>query len=79
MAPSTEGPMHDRMLYRLTWLAAALSLGHHLDHLILRQRGRLAANREGQRLRRPPSRLILGSQLVIAMTDKRSQCRRSTQ
>jgi hypothetical protein len=26
--------MHDRILYRLTWLAAALSLGHHLDHLI---------------------------------------------
>jgi hypothetical protein len=26
--------MHDRVLYRLTWLAAALSLGHHLDHLI---------------------------------------------
>jgi hypothetical protein len=34
MAPPTEGPMHDRLLYRLTWLAAALSLGHHLDHLI---------------------------------------------
>jgi hypothetical protein len=28
------GSMHDRTLYRLTWLAAALSLGHHLDHLI---------------------------------------------
>jgi hypothetical protein len=26
--------MHDRTLYRLTWLAAALSLGHHLDHLV---------------------------------------------
>ncbi|HJW36726.1 MAG TPA: hypothetical protein VJ769_08805 [Actinomycetes bacterium] len=26
--------MHDRVLYRLTWLAAAMSLGHHLDHLI---------------------------------------------
>jgi hypothetical protein len=26
--------MHRRTLYRLTWLAAALSLGHHLDHLI---------------------------------------------
>jgi hypothetical protein len=26
--------MHDRILYRLTWLAATLSLGHHLDHLI---------------------------------------------
>jgi hypothetical protein len=26
---------HERgTLYRLTWLAAALSLGHHLDHLI---------------------------------------------
>jgi hypothetical protein len=29
-----EEPMHDRVLYRLTWLALALSLGHHLDHLI---------------------------------------------
>jgi hypothetical protein len=26
--------MHDRILYRLTWLALALSLGHHLDHLL---------------------------------------------
>jgi len=26
--------MHNSTLYRLTWLAAALSLGHHLDHLI---------------------------------------------
>jgi hypothetical protein len=26
--------MHDRALYRLTWLALVLSLGHHLDHLI---------------------------------------------
>jgi hypothetical protein len=26
--------MHDGTLYRLTWLAAAMSLGHHLDHLI---------------------------------------------
>src|SRR4029453_2954831 len=26
--------MHDRILYRLTWLALALSLGHHLDHLV---------------------------------------------
>jgi hypothetical protein len=26
--------MHQRTLYRLTWLAAALSLGHHLDHII---------------------------------------------
>ena len=26
--------MRDRVLYRLTWLALALSLGHHLDHLI---------------------------------------------
>jgi hypothetical protein len=26
--------MHDKVLYRLTWLALALSLGHHLDHLI---------------------------------------------
>jgi hypothetical protein len=29
-----EGLMDDRVLYRLTWLALALSLGHHLDHLI---------------------------------------------
>jgi hypothetical protein len=29
-----EEPMGDRVLYRLTWLALALSLGHHLDHLI---------------------------------------------
>jgi hypothetical protein len=29
-----EGPMHDRILYRLTWLPLALSLGHHLDHLV---------------------------------------------
>jgi hypothetical protein len=26
--------MHDKILYRLTWLALALSLGHHLDHLL---------------------------------------------
>ena len=26
--------MHDKILYRLTWLALAMSLGHHLDHLI---------------------------------------------
>jgi hypothetical protein len=26
--------MHSQILYRLTWLAAAMSLGHHLDHLI---------------------------------------------
>jgi hypothetical protein len=26
--------MHDRTQYRLTWLTAAMSLGHHLDHLI---------------------------------------------
>jgi hypothetical protein len=26
--------MHSRTLYRLTWLAAALSLGHHLDHVL---------------------------------------------
>jgi hypothetical protein len=25
--------MRDRVLYRLTWLALVLSLGHHLDHL----------------------------------------------
>jgi len=29
-----EGSMGDKVLYRLTWLALALSLGHHLDHLI---------------------------------------------
>ena len=34
MARPTEDPVHDRVLYRLTWLALALSLGHHLDHLI---------------------------------------------
>jgi hypothetical protein len=34
MAPSTEGSTENRVLYRLTWLALALSLGHHLDHLI---------------------------------------------
>jgi len=34
MAATTDGPVHRRILYRLTWLAAALSLGHHLDHLI---------------------------------------------
>ena len=26
--------MHSRTLYQLTWLALAMSLGHHLDHLI---------------------------------------------
>ena len=26
--------MGDKVLYRLTWLALALSVGHHLDHLI---------------------------------------------
>jgi hypothetical protein len=26
--------MHSQILYRLTWLAAAMSLGHHLDHVI---------------------------------------------
>ena len=26
--------MHRRILYRLTWLAAAMSLGHHLDHVL---------------------------------------------
>ena len=34
MARAMEEPMYDRVLYRLTWLAAAMSLGHHLDHLI---------------------------------------------
>jgi hypothetical protein len=28
--------MHSQVLYRLTWLAAAMSLGHHLDHVIRR-------------------------------------------
>jgi hypothetical protein len=32
--PTKDRPMHSRTLYRLTWLAAALSLGHHLDHVI---------------------------------------------
>jgi len=31
---SKDGPMHSRTLYRLTYLAAAMSLGHHLDHVI---------------------------------------------
>lgn len=26
--------MQQRILYRLTWLAAAMSLGHHLDHVV---------------------------------------------
>jgi hypothetical protein len=34
MARPMEEPMRDRVLYRLTWLALALSLGHHLDHLV---------------------------------------------
>jgi hypothetical protein len=34
MALPTEGSMYDRTLYRLTWLALAMSLGHHLDHLV---------------------------------------------
>jgi hypothetical protein len=34
MAPPTEEPIHHRILYQLTFLAAAMSLGHHLDHLI---------------------------------------------
>jgi hypothetical protein len=34
MAPPTEESKHRRILYQLTWLAAAMSLGHHLDHLI---------------------------------------------
>jgi hypothetical protein len=29
-----EEQMADRVLYRLTWLALAMSLGHHLDHLL---------------------------------------------
>jgi hypothetical protein len=32
--PTKDRPMHSRTLYRLTYLAAALSLGHHLDHVI---------------------------------------------
>jgi len=34
IAAPEEGSMHRRILYQLTWLAAAMSLGHHLDHLI---------------------------------------------
>jgi hypothetical protein len=34
LASSMEGPMHDRVLDRLSWLAAAISSGHHLNHLI---------------------------------------------
>ena len=34
MASSVEGSTQNRVLYRLTWLALVLSLGHHLDHLI---------------------------------------------
>jgi hypothetical protein len=26
--------MGDGVLYRLTWLALVMSLGHHLDHLV---------------------------------------------
>jgi hypothetical protein len=29
-----EGPVHSRILYFLTILAAGMSLGHHVDHLI---------------------------------------------
>jgi hypothetical protein len=34
MARPVEESMHDRVLSRLTWLAAVLLLGHHLDHLL---------------------------------------------
>jgi hypothetical protein len=34
MAPPTEAPIHRRILYQLTFLAAAMSLGHHADHLV---------------------------------------------
>src|SRR5262249_62318349 len=34
MARPMEEQMGDRVLYRLTWLALAMSLGHHLDHLL---------------------------------------------
>src|SRR6266540_782927 len=34
MSLPTEEPKHRRILYQLTWLAAAMSLGHHIDHLI---------------------------------------------
>jgi hypothetical protein len=30
----TDGAMQQQVLYRLTWLAAAMSLGHHLDHVL---------------------------------------------
>jgi hypothetical protein len=33
-AGTRDGPMHSAALYRLTYLAAAMSLGHHLDHVI---------------------------------------------
>jgi hypothetical protein len=56
MAPSTEGPTHNRILYRLTWRGAVA--GPPPGSPDPRQRGRLAADREGQRLRRPPSRHI---------------------
>jgi hypothetical protein len=31
---SKDTPMHGDTLYRLTYLAAALSFGHHIDHVI---------------------------------------------
>jgi len=34
MARPMEEQMGDRVLYRLTWLALAMSLGHHLDYLL---------------------------------------------
>jgi hypothetical protein len=34
LASSMEEAMHNRILDRLTWLAAAMSQGHHLDHRI---------------------------------------------
>jgi hypothetical protein len=54
MAASTEGPMQDRILY---WLAVALSLGHHLDHLI-----------RGDAVGWPLTEEV--NALVIAMTDQ---------
>jgi hypothetical protein len=52
MARPMEEPMHDRVLYRLTWLALAMSLGHHLDHLI-RGNGLVDGVRRAGRSRHP--------------------------
>jgi hypothetical protein len=36
MAAIEDGPMRNRILYRLTYVAAAMSFGHHLDHVVRR-------------------------------------------